>query len=254
MSTTPQQVGETGAFEVAVLPAGPIDDHVPFLRTQAAALFNGTDKTRPWHLWELHNPWGRSARKVDSWKFLELCQSPDLLALITPFIGADIILYDSQFAPDSCAAAHSGAPWMSDRLRCPVEPLSGLVVRIPVSASIHEQTSFVYRTGGGKTGAAQTRRVGIRPGRVICHDIRLRYRVQGPEDPALPAEYVIRYFPATSRYLRDPTAKIQRQLTERYPLLNYAQLPLWLVQGEDRADNDFVTGFQLKAGRWIVHE
>ena len=254
MSTIPQQVNETDAFEVAVFPAGCISDYIPFLQTQLAALFNGTDKTRPWHLWELHNPWGRSAQKIDSWKFLELCQSPDLLALITPLIGADIVLYDSQFAPDSCASGHSGRPWITDRLRCPVEPLAGLVVRIPFSASVHKQTSFVYQTGGCKPGAAQTRRVDFNPGRIICHDIRLHYHVQGLEHPTLPVEYVIRYFPATSRYLRDPTAKIQRELTERYPLLNYTQMPLWLVQGEDKGDNDFVTGFQLKAGRWITHE
>ena len=29
-------------------------------------------------------------------------------------------------------------------------------------------------------------------------------------------------------------------------------MPLWLVRGEDKADNDFVTGFQPKAGRWIT--
>jgi hypothetical protein len=65
-----------------------------------------------------------------------------------------------------------------------------------------------------------------------------------------PVVYAIRYFSAHSRYERDPTSAVHRVLMERYPLINYAQMPLWLVHGQDRAGNDFVTGFNVRAGFW----
>ena len=76
------------------------------------------------------------------------------------------------------------------------------------------------------------------------------YCVQSANQDGLPAVYAMRYFPASSRYNRDPAAPVHRALTERYPLFNYAQMPLWLVHGEDRAQNDFVTGFNVHAGFW----
>ena len=231
------------------VPAAPFIDYFPFLQEQLAVIYQSGQKIRPWLLWELHNPWSRSALSVDSWKFLDLCQSAELLQLITPFIGENIILFDSEFSPDLYDTGKSVASWKNDRLRCPVSPLHGLVVRIPFSDLINENVKFIYRAD---QAGEQVKEVKL--GQIICHNINLTYRIQGIENLTQPIEYVVRYFPATSRYLRDPGTKLHRELTERYPLLNYAQMPLWLVQGEDKANNDFVTGFQPKAGRWIGTE
>ena len=228
------------------IPATPVKDCIPFLREQLAVIYQSGQKIRPWLLWELHNPWSRSASGADSWKFLDLCQSAELLQLITPLIGEDIILFDSQFSPDLYDAGKPESLWNNDRLRCPVNPLHGLVVRIPFSEQVNENVTFTCE-------AAQTGKqvINVETGNIICHNIDLNYRIEGIEHLEQPLEYVIRYFPATSRYLRDPATKLHQELTERYPLLNYAQMPLWLVQGEDKAGNDFVTGFQPKAGRWV---
>ena len=231
------------------LPVTPVIDHISFLREQLDVIYQSGQKIRPWLLWELHNPWGRSACSVDSWKFLDVCQSAELLQLITPLIGEDIILFDSQFSPDLFDLGKSEPLWRNDRLRCPVKPLQGLVVRIPFSDLIYENSKFVF-----KNAHSEKQEVDINAGHIICHNINLTYRIEGINNLEQPVEYVIRYFPATSLYLRDPTTKIHRELTERYPLLNFAQMPLWLVQGEDKANNDFVTGFQPKAGRWAVSE
>ncbi|MCY4255686.1 MAG: hypothetical protein OXE51_06155 [Gammaproteobacteria bacterium] len=238
----PSQYRKNG---VAVAPATPVEDYLVFLREQLAAIYRSARKVRPWLLWELHNPWSRSASVADSWKFLELCQSKALLSLITPFIGEDIILFDSQFSPD---LGEAGKPSLqNDRLRCPAEPLRGLVVRIPFAGPANHGAKFICKADQSKS---QTVEYGI--GSIVCHNMDLDYQViAGPGCTQQPFEYVIRYFPATSLYLRDPTAKPHIQLTERLPLLNYAQMPLWLVQGEDKAGNDFATGFQPKAGRWI---
>jgi hypothetical protein len=37
---------------------------------------------------------------------------------------------------------------------------------------------------------------------------------------------------------------------EEQVLINFCTRPLWLVRGEDRAGNDFVTGFAPAAPRW----
>lgn len=244
-------IADNSASGIAVFPTGAIGEYIPFLQTQLTALFDETVRLRPWHLWDLHNPWGRSAHRVDSWTFLDLCQAPELLALIAPLIGPDIILYDSQFAPDISNVDAAEDAWQCDALRCPVEPLAGLTVRIPCGIDPDHILKFCYRREAEISG--QTREEYLESGcdHIICHDVRLSYRIEGAAQLMRPCQYVIRYFPATSRYLRDPTAKAQQALIERYPLLNYARMPLWLAHGEDRADNDFVTGFQLKSGRWI---
>jgi len=229
-------------------------EHIPFLQKQIAALYQNKNKVRPWHLWNLHNPWGASALNVDSWKFLDLCQSAEFLEQISQLIGDDIILYDSQFSPDLSKMNQLPLSWTTDSLRCPVEPLSGLVVRVPFTDSINEDLKVVYHTEGdiNKTDQIHEQSLEIKTGQILCHDINLYYRIEGIEQLKQPMEYVIRYYPATSHYVRDQTTKLHRNLTELFPLLNYAQMPLWLVRGEDKADNDFVTGFQPKAGRWIT--
>ncbi|RME62516.1 MAG: hypothetical protein D6782_12040 [Alphaproteobacteria bacterium] len=65
-----------------------------------------------------------------------------------------------------------------------------------------------------------------------------------------PTAFGARYFPATARYLRDPAHPAHMALMERLPWVNYAAMPLWLVAGEDRAGNDFVTGFNPRAAFW----
>lgn len=231
------------------VPADPVIDYIPFLQAQSAAIHQSGQKIRPWFLWELHNPWSRSAFNVNSWKFLDLCQSAELMQIITPFMGENIILFDSQFSPCLYDAGQSQPLWRNDRLRCPTHPLQGLVVRIPFAVHTHENVEFIYQAG-----QSGEQFIEIKTGHIICHNINLSYRIQGIENLTRPVEYVIRYFPATSRYLRDPSTKPHRDLMEHYPLMNYAQIPLWLVQGEDKANNDFVTGFQPKAGRWIIND
>ena len=242
-----RQPGEYREKGAVAIRAAPVEDYLPFLREQLAAISQPGRKKRPWLLWELHNPWSRSASVADSWKFLELCQSETLLSHIAPLMGEDIILFDSQFSPDLRDAGNSESSWQNDRLRCPASPLQGLVARIPFACPANESARFIYQPGPSAQQAIE-----YRDGAVLCHNIDLNYRIVARKKAAQqPWEYVIRYFPATSRYLRDPATEFHSELTERYPLLNYAKMPLWLVRGDDRAGNDFVTGFQPKAGRWI---
>src|SRR5580658_5865284 len=76
------------------------EEAVRFLQDQSVRLA-GQRVSRPWHYAELHNPWARAAALYDSWGFLDLCQSPSLLAAIAGQIGEDLILFDSQWLTEA---------------------------------------------------------------------------------------------------------------------------------------------------------
>jgi hypothetical protein len=221
--------------------AQPIQQSMPeqavrFLQDQSARLASRR-VPRPWHYAELHNPWARSAALYDSWGFLDLCQSPSLLEAIAGQIGEDIILFDSQWLPEARQPPTGEVAAESDVHRFPVDPPRGVTAFIAFTDSpaaiIHQQSvSFELSCGS-----------------VTLVDAEVPYRVQCTPD-GRPPVFAARYFPATSRYVRDPTVPLHRALTERYPLFDYARMPLWLVRGEDRAQNDFVTGFNPRAGYW----
>ena len=181
----------------------------------------------------------------DSWSFLELCQTPALLDRVTELIGPDIVLFDSGWLPDPSLARGAGTDTahrelVSDAARFPVEPLAGATVLV----------AFAKETDAGLSVDLGSIQLPFESGVVCALEARVAYRVCGLDEAELPSVYVARYFPGTARYLRDPALAVHRDLTERFPLLNYARLPLWLVRGEDRASNDFVTGFNVRAAYW----
>ena len=239
---------------IVVLPISTLDDQGAFLRKQSHLLAKHNEKLRPWHYWELHNPWSRSSHLYDSWGFLDVCQSPALLAYVRAFLGPDVVLFDSRFSPDLREQKHPVKDFGSDSLLFPVDPLRGLTLRIPIVAEDMSNKQMVYLKGSHrqKPSECPTDSISITPNSIICHDAKLHYLIQGPAGSDQPYEYLIRYFPASSLYLRDEDSDTHRNLTDQFPLLNYAKLPLWLVCGEDKANNDFVTGFLTKPGRWVT--
>ncbi len=215
---------------------------VRFLQLESARLYRQIAIPRPWHFAELHNPWARAAACYDSWGFLDLCQSAPLLDAIARLIGEDLILFDSQWLPDRWQPC---VPELeSDAHRFPVDPPRGVTALV------------AFTDPAGVTVRMQTidRRAcvshSLPPGAVLLVEHQAPYQVQSARPDGPPTVYAARYFPASCRYNRDPTASVHCALTERYPLFNYAQMPLWLVRGEDRAENDFVTGFNVRAGFW----
>jgi hypothetical protein len=216
-----------------------------FLRQQAAKVPAAGDAVRPWHYWELHNPWSRAGMLYDSWGFLDLCQIPALLDPVAELIGPDIVLFDSGWLSNPWVTRGAGTETAdpelsSDARRFPVEPLGGATVLV----------AFADETHGGLSVDLGSMQAPLGSGVVCALEARVAYRVRGLDGAGLPSVYVARYFPGTARYLRDPALAVHRDLTERYPLINYARLPLWLVRGEDRAANDFITGFNVRAAYW----
>lgn len=169
----------------------------------------------------IHNPWGLAAGLTDPWCFLDLCESATVVDTVESVIGSDIVLWDSELYLRTsdyrafAAQGREGRYW-------PALPLAGAVVLIPL---------------------------GARPA-IYAADIRqpvpLPTDLSTDDDPL----YVIRYMPATSMFSRDPKTPANRIAMQEQLLINYTTRPLWLVRGEDRAGNDFVTGFASDPPRW----
>lgn len=225
---------------------------VRFLQLESARLGVQLKVPRPWHYSGLHNPWARAAACYDSWGFLDLCQSPALMGAIGALIGDDVVLFDSQWLPDRWQPLAPESELESDAHRFPVDPPRGITALIafagPAAIEVcidDRRTHPLQEIDPHRHASLQ-----VRPGSVVLLDHLVPYRVQGAQPAGLPTLFVARYFPASCRYNRDPASAAQRVLTERYPLINYARMPLWLVSGTDRAENDFVTGFNARAAFW----
>ncbi len=232
--------------------AGPFPENLlRFLQAESAQLYGQIDVPRPWHYAELHNPWSRAAAAYDSWGFLDICQSPTLVETIATLIGRDIILFDSQWLPNRWDSSDAESTMQSDALRFPVGPRRGLTALIVFADNRSGTVRVDYQLPDQDTADSRAyASLDVKYGNILFVDCRVPYRVRAESESGFPAVYAIRYFPASSRYNRDPAAPVHRALTDRYPLFNYAQMPLWLVHGQDQAGNDFVTGFNVRAGFW----
>lgn len=170
----------------------------------------------------VHNPWGHSCDLADAWTILDLLERPELLDAVQRLIGPDIVLWDSELFPQArlylefLSQADEGRYW-------PVEPLAGAVA--------------LARPATGAISCATLSEVG-----------RGRLPPLAAEEPLL----VARFFPSTSHFERDPRHPANWRCMEERPLVNYAARPLWLVRGQDRARNDFVSGFAPSVPRWAA--
>lgn len=191
----------------------------------------------------VHNPWGKAATIFDSWKLLDVCQSPYLLELVSGMLGDDIILWDSRFF---CLAdfAPEGT-WIRESDFSPFEHLQGVTVRIPVTSS-----GVCIEVTSPLSPGDSTESVLLQPEHAACHDVHLPYRYEHTEVGAHHGEYVIQYASGHSRFVRDQTSAVQRSLAERLPLINFAQAPIWLLQGVDHMNNDFAAGFTPMIAQW----
>ncbi len=204
------------AGRVSLMPARlPVNEAVARIVARKATI-------RQERLSGLHNPWGHAVGLTDPWVFLELCESGSVVTLANDLIGPDVILWDSELFAEARGYARflnegrEGRYW-------PATPLAGAVVVLPV-------------------------------GRVDPPVLGARLDDLGPElldgiDPSEPL-YVVRLMPATSHFDRDPHHPAQRACMEEQVLINYANRPLWLLSGNDRANNDLVTGFAPAVPVW----
>jgi hypothetical protein len=180
-------------------------------------------RPRPERLSGVHNPWGHAATLVDAWPFLDVCEDPVLVDAVARLIGPDVVLWDSELHLEAAAYLRFVADGREGRY-WPATPLAGAVALVVP----------------GSTSAPTT----IDVAAIATADL-------SAVDPAAPL-YVVRYMSAASVFDRNPRASANWIAMEEQPLVNFATRPLWLVRGEDRAGNDFTTGFAPPVPRWAT--
>lgn len=192
------------------------------LRDAVAGIVARKATLRQERLSGIHNPWGHAVAFTDPWAFLDLCESSLVLDAACADLGPDFILWDSELFPESrvygafLGAGREGRYW-------PVAPRAGAVILVPVSRERPEARAVPLDGIGAESLAGFA------------------------EDEPL---YVIRLLPATSRFERDPGHPAHRACMEEQLLVNYANRPLWLLSGNDRAANDLTTGFAPAVPVW----
>ena len=202
------------------------------------------------YLCGVHNPYGIAAGLVDSWKLLSICQSEDLLALVKPIYGNDLLLCESSFIDLGARCRHNG--WWRHSTVIPIDPPKGMIIRICLDSIIKleylvadpkfdydDQNHLVKRT------------ISLKPGQAVCESMDVLHRYAGSQP--LPAEnaYLVYYSPASAQFLRQWDHPTQLRLTVDLPLINYSQSPIWLVSGTNSGQNDLATGFRRPVARWI---
>jgi hypothetical protein len=191
----------------------------------------------------VHNPWGRAATIFDSWKLLDVCQSPCLLELVSEMIGDDIFLWDSRFF--SLADFVPKDAWICESDFSPFEYLQGVTVRIPVSP-----LDLIIEVNPTPSCSNTEEFLQLKPEIAVCHDVHLPYRYANTDTSPHHSEYVIQYASGHSRFVRDQSSVALRSLADRLPLINYGEAPIWLLQGVDHMNNDFAAGFTPTVAQW----
>lgn len=170
----------------------------------------------------IHNPWGAAARFTDPWRFLEVCESPEVVEAVRKVLGDDIILWNCELflaGADYAKVAHldaEGRYW-------PIDPLHGAVAIVAPENPARLLACMRQDHMTGKPGLSRHWHL-----------------------PVL----VIRYMSASSRFVRDANHPANRRCMEERVLINYANQPLWLVSGENHGNSDLVTGFSPPIPTW----
>ncbi|MGE0313166.1 MAG: phytanoyl-CoA dioxygenase family protein [Lautropia sp.] len=240
------------------------EDMLERMRAEVADLLRRHPDVRPEQLSGPHNPWGQSASVVGSDAWLDFCRHPEVLDMVEQLIGPDIVLWGSHLF---CKPAGEGlaVPWHQDGQYWPIDPLATVTVRIAIDDSLVENGCMRYIPGSHRTRtlvhhevverddlAIRQRAQGIdeglakddvlRAGQISLHDVYLLHGSAENRSTSRRADYAIRYMPATSRYVREPSWPANAYAAKHSPLMGYPERPIWLVRGSDRAGNDFRTG------------
>jgi len=240
------------------------DEMLSRMRAEVDDLIARHPDVRPELLSGPHNPWGQSAKIVGSWTWLEFCRFHEIVDMVEQLIGPDVILWGSQLF---CKPASHGmaVPWHQDGQYWPLDPLATVTVRIAIEDSLPENGCMRYIPGSQKdrdmvaheivqdSNVALQQQIPaidegfakddvLRAGQISIHDVYLIHGSGVNSSDKRRADYAIRYMPATSRYVRDPSFPANAYAAEKSPLMNYTKRPLWLLRGVDRAENDFSIG------------
>ena len=231
------------------------------LRVSVETLIDGNASLRPEQLAGAHIKNNQDTGVKGNTDLLGFTQHPDLLDAVEQLIGPDIIMWGSQVFSKP-AGDGMAIPWHQDGQYWPMRPLATVTVWIAVDPATvengclrvipdthasglmpHETTheaGLALNQGVAKGVFDENRAVDIvlEAGQISLHDAMLVHGSNANRSAKRRCGYAIRYMPATSHFERSPSPT---RIAENQ-VLDYAQRPLWLMRGTDRANNDFSVG------------
>ena len=190
--------------------------------------------------------------------FLDLAHDAAILDLVEQVLGPDIILWGCHLF---CKPPGDGkeVPWHQDGHYWPIRPLANCTVWVALDYSgekngalrfipgTHSGQAYSHHTDKGdhlalnqvldpgQMDESTARTVTLQPGQMSLHDIHLVHGSNPNTSTLRRAGLALRYMPAPSLFDRGIGSMDPK-------LANFAERPLWLVRGEDRAGNDFRVG------------
>jgi len=232
------------------------------LRAALDRLIADNPTIRPENLISAHVARGGGERVKGSDALLAFAHDAAILDLVSAIIGPDIILWGCQVF---CKPAGDGmeVPWHQDGRYWPIRPLSTCTVWVALDDSTTEN-GCMRLVPGSHDGRVYRHRQDTRPdlaldlvlddeqidtdmardvvleaGQMSMHDVFLVHGSQPNRSTRRRAGLALRYMPASSLF--DRTLYPRKELATGH-VVSFADRPLWLVRGSDRAGNDFTIG------------
>ena len=194
--------------------------------------------------------------------FLDLAREPEIVEQVAGLIGPDVILWGAHVF---CKPAAEGfeTPWHQDGHYWPIRPLATCTVWVALEPStrangclrvipgshvgqvlhphLHEDRADLtlqQRLADGSFDVAQAVDIELQPGQMSLHDVYMIHGAQANTSSQRRTGVALRYMPASSLFDR----RLKPLDGQTGVAVNFAQRPLWLVHGQDRAGNDFEVG------------
>ena len=194
--------------------------------------------------------------------FLDLARDPQIVELVSGVIGDDVILWGAHVF---CKPAAEGfeTPWHQDGHYWPIRPLATCTVWVALEPStrangclrvipgshraqqlhphLHEDRTDLtlnQRLAAGAFDEAQAVDIELQPGQMSLHDVYMIHGAAANTSAQRRTGVALRYMPASSLFDR----QLRPLDGQTGVAVNFAQRPLWLLRGVDRAGNDFGTG------------
>lgn len=204
---------------------------------------------------------------IGSERLLEFAANPDILDMLEPLIGPDIIFWSSHLF---CKPGGDGmaVPWHQDGHYWPIKPLAACTVWIAIDDSLPENGCMRYVPGTHKDGMlphivddrpdaalslalspdvfdeTDARDDALKAGRLSIHDAYLVHGSRANRSVTRRAGLTFRYMPATSHFDRDFKQKDVVQ-AGRPPFADVESRPIYLVRGKNQNPrNTMVTSIE----------
>jgi hypothetical protein len=194
--------------------------------------------------------------------FLDFARAPELLDIVEPLIGPDIICWGAHVI---CKAAADGleVAWHQDAPYWPIRPMATATMWIALDPSTRDngclrvipgsqESQTVFRHGldhrsdvafeqcldDARVDLGTTIDVELDAGQMSIHDAFMVHGSCANKSGARRAGLAIRYMPATSLYDR----AVERTGGAQGIRQDMSKRPIYLLRGRDRAGNDFDVG------------